>query len=118
MPEAPDFEYLARLVISALDIAKDADRALNDWELALGRTDAVLEVKRALHRPAEDIANTRMNRAVALGRLGRFDEAKAELEECLQVVQNDPASREMVLSSLASVRRKTTLSPEPQAERW
>ena len=64
VPEAPDFEYLARALISALDIANDADRALNDWESALGRTDAVLEVKRALQRPAEDIARDRMNRAV------------------------------------------------------
>ena len=101
VPEAPDFEYLARLVISALDIAKDADRALNDWESALRRTDAVLEVKRALHRPAEDIANTRMNRAVALGRLGRFGEAKAELEECLQVFQNDPAGEQWCSAALA-----------------
>ena len=89
-----------------LDIAKDADRALNDWESALGRNDAVLEVKRGLHRPAEDIAVTRMNRAAALGRLGRFGEAKAELEECLQVFQNDHAMRAKVLSSLAELFNK------------
>ena len=56
VPEAPDPEFLARTLIGALDIAKDADRAQNDWESALGRTDAVLEVERALQRPAEDIA--------------------------------------------------------------
>ena len=44
-----------------------------------------------------------MNRAVELGRLGRFGEAKAELEECLQVFQNDPAMRARVLSSLAEL---------------
>ena len=33
--------------------------------------------------------------------LRRFGEAKAELEECLQVFQNDPAARASVLSSLA-----------------
>ena len=103
VPEAPDPEYLARTLISALDIAKHADRALNDWESALRRTDAVLEVKRALHRPAEDIAGSRMNRAVELGSLGRFGEAKAELEECLQVFQNDPARRAKVLGSLADL---------------
>jgi tetratricopeptide (TPR) repeat protein len=101
VPEAPVFEYLARTVIVALDIANNADRALNNWESALGRTDAVLEVKRGLHRPAEDIARSRMNRAVELGRLGRFGEAKAELEECLQLSQNDPARRARVLIALA-----------------
>ncbi len=103
VPEAPDFESLARTLISALDIANDVDRALNDWKSALGRTDAVLEVERALQRPAEDIASARMNRAVELGRLGRFGEAKAELEECLQVFQNDHAARSKVLSSLAEL---------------
>ena len=103
VPEAPDSESLARTLIGALDIAKDADLALNDWESALRRTDAVLEVKRALQRPAEDIARNRMNRAVELGRLRRFGEAKAELEECLQVFQNDPARRARVLGSLADL---------------
>ena len=103
VPEAPDPEALARTLIGALDIAKDADRALNDWESALGRTDAVLEVKRGLHRPAEDIARNRINRAVELGSLGRFGEAKAELEECLQVFQNDAAMRAKVLGSLANL---------------
>ena len=44
-----------------------------------------------------------MNRAVELGRLRRFGEAKAELEECLQVFQNDPARRARVLGSLANL---------------
>ena len=56
VPEAPDAEALARAFISALDIAKEAHCALDDWESALRRTDTVLEVKRALERPAEDIA--------------------------------------------------------------
>jgi tetratricopeptide (TPR) repeat protein len=42
-----------------------------------------------------------MNRANVLGRLSRFGEAKAELEDCLQVFQNDPANRAIALSSLA-----------------
>ena len=58
---------LARALISALDIATQGHRAQKDWESALRRIDAILEVKRALQRPAEDIADTRMNRAVVLG---------------------------------------------------
>ncbi len=101
VPEAPDPEFLARALIEALDIAKEAQLAQDDWESAVRRTDAILEVKRALHRPAEDIAGDRMNRAAVLARLRRFSEAKAELEECLQVFQNDPTSSAEVLSSLA-----------------
>ncbi len=101
VPEAPDPEFLARTLIGALDIACQADRALDDWESALSRNDAVLEVERELQRPAEDIARTRVNRAVVLESLGRFGEAKAELEECLQVFQYDPAMRAKVLGSLA-----------------
>ena len=103
VPEAPAPEFLARALITALDIARQAHYAQEDWEAALRRIDASLEVKRALKRSAEDLAGTRMNRAVALGRLGRFPEARAELEACLQVFQNDPTRRASVLSSLASL---------------
>ncbi len=103
VPDAPDPVFLARAFISALDIADAADRAQNDWESALRRTDAVLEVKRALERPAADIASSRVNRAVELGVLGRFGQAKAELEACLQVFQNDPAKSATILSSLAAL---------------
>ncbi len=103
VPEAPDPEILARALISALDIAREAHFAQQDWEPALRRIDAILEVKRALGRPAEDIAVTRMNRANVLGSLGRFGEAKAELEACLQVFQNDPAKSAKALSSLANL---------------
>ena len=41
-----------------------------DWQAALPRIEAILEVKRALHRPAEDIAATRMNRANVLKNAG------------------------------------------------
>jgi tetratricopeptide (TPR) repeat protein len=101
VPEAPDPEALARTLISALDIAREAHYAQEDWEAALRRIEAILEVEQALNRPAEDIAVTRMNRANVLGRLSRFGEAKAELEDCLQVFQNDPANRAIALSSLA-----------------
>jgi tetratricopeptide (TPR) repeat protein len=103
LPEAPNLAFLARTFIAALDIANDADRAQNDWNSALRRTDAVLDVKRALQCTADDIAETRMNRAVELDALDRYDEAKAELEVCLEVFQNDPARRATVLASLAHV---------------
>lgn len=103
VPEAPDPEYLARAFIGALNIAMQAHFAQRDWESALRRIDAILEVERALERPAEDIAVTRINRANVLSQLRRFGEAKAEMEDCLQVFQNDPANRSKVLGSLAAL---------------
>jgi tetratricopeptide (TPR) repeat protein len=103
VPQAPDAEDLARAFISALDIAKDAYRAQKDWAAALGKTEAILAVKQALQRPAEDIAQTRMNRAVYLGQLRRFGEAQAELEACLAIFQQNPVVKARVLSSLASL---------------
>jgi tetratricopeptide (TPR) repeat protein len=103
VPEAPNPERIASVLISTLDIARDAHVALDDWEAALRRAEAVLEVERALQRPVEDIAVTQMYRAVALVRLGRFGEAEAELEECLRVFQNDPSMSAAVLSPLADL---------------
>ncbi|MDX2041628.1 MAG: CHAT domain-containing protein [Acidobacteriota bacterium] len=103
VPEAPDPDFLARAYIGALDIATEAHYAQEDWPAALPRIDAILEVKRALQRPAEDLAGDRMNRANVLKNLGRFGEAQAELEACLQVFQHSPADSAKVLISLADL---------------
>jgi tetratricopeptide (TPR) repeat protein len=99
--DAPDPESLARTLIGALDIAREAHFARQDWASALRRIDAALEVRRALERPAKEIAATRLNRGAVLGQLGRFTEARADLEDCLQVSMNDPAMRAKALISLA-----------------
>ncbi|MBL8422069.1 MAG: CHAT domain-containing protein [Candidatus Accumulibacter phosphatis] len=103
VPEAPDAESLARAFISALDIAREAHFAQEDWPAALCRIDAILGVQRALQRPAEDIAAMRMNRANVLKHLGRFCEARAELEDCLALLPSDPAKSARVLGSLANL---------------
>jgi tetratricopeptide (TPR) repeat protein len=103
VPEAPDAEFLARAYVSALDIARDADFARNDWASALRRIDALLEVERALERPAQDIAATRMNRANVLGQLGRFGAAQAELEACITMLQNNPNWSAKLFSSIADL---------------
>lgn len=101
--EAPNPEALARAFIGALDIARDAHYSRQDWESALTRIDAILEVQRTLNRPTGEIALARLNLAVVLGCLSRFDEAKSELEDCLQIFHNDPTIRAKVLGSLASL---------------
>ena len=104
VPEAPDQVFLARVLIGALDIAKDCYFAGKDWYAALRCTDDTLEAERALGRPVEEIARTRANRATVLLHMpGRIDEAKAELEACLTLFESDPAMRAMVLGSLADV---------------
>ncbi len=106
VPEAPDAEFLSRVFIGALDIAKDADFAREDWESALGRLDQVLQVKRDLNRPDEDIASDRTNRANVLNKLDRFAEARTELEACLETFRNNPTNSAKVLSSLADLFNK------------
>ena len=103
VPEAPDPEYLARAFTAALDVAFDADFAHGDWEQALRRIDAILEVKCSLHRADEDVAADRLNRALVLKNLGRFGQAKAEMEDCLHRFRNDSASAPLRDSALASV---------------
>jgi len=103
VPEAPDSEFLARVLIGALDIAKNAHFACEDWEAALDRIDAIIAIKQTLERPPEDVAVARMNRANVLRKLRRFSDARAELEYCLRVFENDPAQKARTLGSLASL---------------
>jgi tetratricopeptide (TPR) repeat protein len=112
MPDAPDPESLAEAHIWALDIAKDVDYAKAQsqakssrtyWESALRRIDAILEVKRSLGRPADDIAMDRGNRANVLGKLGRFVEAISELEACLKDFEKRPDWNVKLRGSLAQL---------------
>ncbi len=102
-PNAPEPDEFARALVAALDVAGEAHMALEDWESALRRVDAILEFKRALKHPPEDLGRDRVHRADVLCSLLRFGEAKAELEACLPVFENDPAQRAMVLGSLADI---------------
>ncbi|MBL8263218.1 MAG: CHAT domain-containing protein [Xanthomonadaceae bacterium] len=102
--DAPDAEFLARVSISALDIAKDFDFARDRWESALSRLESMLEIQRSVQRTEEDIGSTRVNRAIALMKIpGKLDEAKTELEACLLLFRNDPQRHATVLSSLAEL---------------
>lgn len=103
LPEAPNAELLARAVIGALDVAKQAYLAQENWNAALSRIDRILQVKREVGRAAQDMAVTRMDRAIVLRRLRKFGEAQSDLERCLQIFQDDPAQSASVLSSLANL---------------
>jgi tetratricopeptide (TPR) repeat protein len=103
VPAGPDAEILACTYISALNIAAQARFALEEWKSAVRLCDDTLEIQRVMGRSREDIAATRMNRAVALGYLGSFGKATSELESCLQVFRNSPVQQGKVLSALALV---------------
>ena len=102
VPEAPDAEFLARAFISALTSPGSATLPSRTGNPPCASLMPVWRSSGA-ERPAEDIAADRMNRANVLTNLGRFGEAKAEMEACLHVFQNDAARRARVLSSLASL---------------
>ncbi len=101
--EAPQQEYLARTYLASLDIARQADFAMQNWAVALVRLDAMLEVQHALQRPPEEIAASRVNRAIVQGKLQCFAEASSELESCLPLFAHNLAAKASVLSSLASL---------------
>lgn len=103
VPEAPDGEYLAHVLISAFDVAGQLHFVQKDWNAALRRIDRALAIERELRRPAADIALAQMNRANVLTALGRYGEAQAELEACLDIFRGDPARSCTVLSSLATL---------------
>jgi tetratricopeptide (TPR) repeat protein len=102
-PDAPNREFLARAMISALDIARQAHYAKRQWEAALKRIDAAIEIGQELKLPPGAIAASRFNRANMLGQLKRYSEAKLEFEACLDIFENDPVNRAKVLNSLAGL---------------
>lgn len=103
MPEAPDEEFLARVLIGTLDVATEAHISGKQWKAALVRTDRILEVERELNRSASDIAMTEMNRAVILGKLGNYTQAQRGLEACLEIFRGIPEQSATVLSALANL---------------
>ncbi len=106
VPEAPEREALARALISGLDVVMTAQIALKQWESALSSADDMLSVERESQRPPEIIAATRLNRTGLLIRLKRFDEAKQELDACLEIFASHPTERATVLSTLADLYDK------------
>ncbi len=105
IPEAGDDETLARAVVSALDVARQANSALERWQACLDLIGSMEEVEGARGSGEHDLANTRFNRYWPLMRLGRLGEAKAVLESCLDVFRRvgDVTGEARTLSALASV---------------
>jgi tetratricopeptide (TPR) repeat protein len=105
VPETPSDEDLARTLVGGLEIAHQANRALERWQPCLDRLGEREQVQRALGMAEHEIARTRFNRYGPLKRLGKLDEAQAVLEGCLEVFRRagDVGLEAKALSALADV---------------
>jgi tetratricopeptide (TPR) repeat protein len=105
VPEAPDDEYLARALVSGLDVARCANQALERWQPCLDLLEEMEQVERALGTGEHEITRTRFNRYFPLTELGKLDEARTVLEGCLDVDRQvgDVTGEATVLYALASV---------------
>jgi tetratricopeptide (TPR) repeat protein len=103
-PEAPDPVMLARVLIGALDVAREGHMSIGDHSLALDRVEATLQVHLKINSPREDIGRTRVTRANILAQMpNRLEEARIELEDCLAMFRDKSNLIPTVLSSLATL---------------
>jgi len=103
--EAPDNEQLVRTLLGGLDIACQANRALERWQPCLDIIEEIEQRKLALGMGEYEIALTRFNQYAPLSKLGRVDEARKLLEGCHDVyrrMENVP-SEAKALSALADI---------------
>ncbi|MHC4475993.1 MAG: tetratricopeptide repeat protein, partial [Planctomycetota bacterium] len=105
VPEAPDAEFLGRVLISGLDVAEYANRTLKRWQNSLDLVIEQEKVKRARGESTHELAITRLNQYGPLRRMGRLDKAQRVLEGCLAVYRevDDLARQARALSGLGSV---------------
>jgi tetratricopeptide (TPR) repeat protein len=104
--EAPDTALLGSLFCDALFKAREAHTSLHDWESSLRRTESLLEVKRALNHPINELAWEWLNSGQLLTQLGRYAEAQARLEPCLQIFEQELQSLARTYHALADLFHK------------
>lgn len=105
VPEAPDAVVLGRVLVGALDIARQANSALKRWQVCLDLVEEMETTRGSLGEGKHELAFTRFNRYYPLLSLGRLDEAQRLLEGCLQVFceVDDLTGQARVLSALADL---------------
>ena len=113
VPEAPDREFLARGMVSTLDIAREANEALGRWEGCLALLEEMEGVERAQGRSEHELTRTRFNQYGPLMSLGRLDAAQTTVEGCLDVFRRveDVQRQAQALGALADIwdeRRNTS----------
>jgi len=105
VPEAPDAVALGRALIGGLDIAHQANLALERWEAGLGLLTELEEIQGALGEGEQELTRARFYRYFPLLHLGRLDEAQEALESCLEIFRavGDLSKEAMSLTALANL---------------
>ncbi|MES1244366.1 MAG: tetratricopeptide repeat protein [Acidobacteriota bacterium] len=103
--DTPDPVFLARALISGLNLAGQANLALARWEACLSIVTEIEKIQRELSEGEHELARTRFNRNGPLLQLGQLDEAQRVLENCLGVFRGaDDLPREAkALGALADL---------------
>jgi tetratricopeptide (TPR) repeat protein len=104
-PEAPDRDFLGRVLIGGLDIAYHAHLSQENWQKCLNLLEEREEVDRARGASGHEIAITRFNRYFPLINLQKLTEAKETVEGCLEVYKrwDDLTNQSRALSALADI---------------
>jgi len=105
VPEAPDPVLLGRVLVGGLDVARQANQALERWQACLDLLGEIEQTKRDLGQSELEVARTRFNQYGPLIRLGRLDEAQQVVESCLAVfrAEGQVTYQSKALSALAIV---------------
>lgn len=103
--EAPEPVFLGRVLVAGLDIAKEANQRLENWEACLSLLKEKKQTEREMGQGKHEIYRTRFNQYIPLKQLGRLDEAQRTLEECLAVFReaDDLGIHSNTLSALADI---------------
>ncbi|MDP3589062.1 MAG: tetratricopeptide repeat protein [Methylobacter sp.] len=103
--EAPDKEFLQRVLIGALDIARSAYQHFENWQGCLDLIQETVDLQKARSDSEHEQARRLFNSYGPLLRLERFDQAQAVLEKCLEVDKkaDDLAGQASDLSALADL---------------
>lgn len=105
LAEAPDKEFLQRVLIGALDIDRSAYQHFENWQGCLDLIQESVDLQKARGDSEHQQARTLFNSYGPLLRLERFDQAQAVLEKCLEVDKkmDDLAGQASELSALANI---------------
>jgi tetratricopeptide (TPR) repeat protein len=103
--DAPERVVLGRALVSGLDIAKDANLQLENWEACLSLLKESAQAKQDMGESRHEIYRTRFNQYFPLMKLGRLDEAQQVAEDNLASEReaNDLYGQSKALSALANI---------------
>src|SRR5262249_40287220 len=105
VPEAPDRVHVGQILLSALDVAREANEALRRPQASLDLLVEQEQVLRAQGAGRHDLAMMRLRWFAPLAGLGRLGEAQGVLEDCLATFRDaqDLPNEARVLSALAAL---------------